>query len=377
MGIDRQRIVDTFYPPGSSVATHFTPCDIPGGCTGDAVVRVRRRRGQGPPGRGRLPGRLHDEAPPAGPAAWLHRRSGRCRDGHPGPAQDQPQHHRRDRRPGRHAPTSPRRAAASWTACSSSAGVRTIPTSPTSSTCSSASEPTKASARSSTTSPQPLKEGGQTADQAARDAAYTIANNNIKTHVPLVPIAHGGSATVFRADVEGAHSSPLGNEALFAMKAGDRNQIVWLQGGEPGGLYCADETDGEALRVCEQIMEPLYSYEIGGTAPEPLLADRVRGERRLDRVDLHPPRRCRVPQRRDLRRRRRRDLVRRPVGRQAPAPCRTGRPVRVLGLPVRWEPEPAATRSLTSIRGSFDEGAPRRGVPSFVTRTRGRAQLTR
>ena len=114
---------------------------------------------------------------------------------------------------------------------------------------------------------EPLKEGGQTADQAARDAAYTIANNKIKEHVPLVPIAHGGSATVFRADVEGAHSSPLGNEALFAMKAGDRNQLVWLQGGEPGGLYCADETDGEALRVCEQIMEPLYSYEIGGTAP--------------------------------------------------------------------------------------------------------------
>src|SRR3990170_1721575 len=36
MGIDRQRIVDTFYPPGSEVASHFTPCDIPGGCTGDA-----------------------------------------------------------------------------------------------------------------------------------------------------------------------------------------------------------------------------------------------------------------------------------------------------------------------------------------------------
>ncbi len=36
MGIDRQRIVDNFYPPGSQVATHFTPCDIPGGCAGDA-----------------------------------------------------------------------------------------------------------------------------------------------------------------------------------------------------------------------------------------------------------------------------------------------------------------------------------------------------
>jgi ABC-type transport system substrate-binding protein len=119
----------------------------------------------------------------------------------------------------------------------------------------------------------PLQEGSATADQAARDALYEEANNAIKQHVPMIPVAHGGSATAFRADVEGAHSSPLGNEALFAMQAGDRPQLVWLQNGEPGGLYCADETDGESLRVCEQIMEPLYSYSIGGTDPEPLLAE--------------------------------------------------------------------------------------------------------
>jgi peptide/nickel transport system substrate-binding protein len=35
MGIDRQRIVDNFYPPGSEVATHFTPCSIPNGCAGE------------------------------------------------------------------------------------------------------------------------------------------------------------------------------------------------------------------------------------------------------------------------------------------------------------------------------------------------------
>ena len=34
MGIDRQRIVDNFYPEGSEVASHFTPCSIP--------ARVRR-----------------------------------------------------------------------------------------------------------------------------------------------------------------------------------------------------------------------------------------------------------------------------------------------------------------------------------------------
>jgi ABC-type oligopeptide transport system substrate-binding subunit len=36
MGIDRQRIVDNFYPAGSEVASHFTPCVIPNGCAGDA-----------------------------------------------------------------------------------------------------------------------------------------------------------------------------------------------------------------------------------------------------------------------------------------------------------------------------------------------------
>ncbi len=35
MGIDRQRIVDTFYPAGSEVASHFTPCSIPNGCEGE------------------------------------------------------------------------------------------------------------------------------------------------------------------------------------------------------------------------------------------------------------------------------------------------------------------------------------------------------
>ena len=35
MGIDRQRIVDNFYPDGSVVPSHFTPCSIPNGCQGE------------------------------------------------------------------------------------------------------------------------------------------------------------------------------------------------------------------------------------------------------------------------------------------------------------------------------------------------------
>jgi ABC-type transport system substrate-binding protein len=37
-------------------------------------------------------------------------------------------------------------------------------------------------------------------------------------------------------------------------------------------MYCADESDGESLRACEQILEPLYGFVVGGTDTEPLLA---------------------------------------------------------------------------------------------------------
>ena len=51
MGIDRQRIVDNFYPAGSEVATYFTPVRHPVRLRGRRLVRVRRRRRQGAAGR--------------------------------------------------------------------------------------------------------------------------------------------------------------------------------------------------------------------------------------------------------------------------------------------------------------------------------------
>lgn len=46
-----------------------------------------------------------------------------------------------------------------------------------------------------------------------------------------------------------------------------------MQNAEPISLYCPDETDGESLRGCEQVVESLYRYEIGGTAVQPSLAE--------------------------------------------------------------------------------------------------------
>lgn len=118
----------------------------------------------------------------------------------------------------------------------------------------------------------PLSEAAQLADPDTRYQIYIEANTAIRDLVPMVPIAHGGSAVAFRASIEGAVASPLGNEYFSVMSDPDDDTLVWVQNGEPTGIYCNDETDGEALRVCEQINESLLAYEVGGTAVVPSLA---------------------------------------------------------------------------------------------------------
>jgi ABC-type transport system substrate-binding protein len=117
-----------------------------------------------------------------------------------------------------------------------------------------------------------LTQAAQIADPATRLDLYKQATELLKEHVPMVPVAHGGSGTAFRADVTNAQASPLGNEYFAVMDPGGRDTFVWMQNAEPIGLYCADETDGESLRACEQINESLLSYEVGGTAVKAGLA---------------------------------------------------------------------------------------------------------
>lgn len=111
-----------------------------------------------------------------------------------------------------------------------------------------------------------LSRGAQLADPDDRYPIYIEANTYIRDLVPMVPIAHGGSGVAYRAAISGGHASPLGNEYFAVMDDPDDDTFVWMQNAEPIGLYCADETDGESLRACEQINESLLAYEIGGTA---------------------------------------------------------------------------------------------------------------
>ncbi len=120
---------------------------------------------------------------------------------------------------------------------------------------------------------EPIKKAGQLADVAERQKLYDTVNKLLKTHVPMIPVAHGGSATVFKASVKGAHASPLTNEHFAVMDNG-ADQMVWMQNGEPAALWCSDETDGETLRGCEAMFESLLAYKVGGVEVEPSLAEK-------------------------------------------------------------------------------------------------------
>jgi ABC-type transport system substrate-binding protein len=275
LGIDRQRIVTNFYPEGSEVATHFTPCAIPYACEGEATwdfnlaeAKALLAEGLAEEGLTKLDTKIQFRdavrgylpAPPQiateiaaqlkdnlGINATLDlQESGAFLDANAagtldgifllGWGADYPD-------------------ATNFLDYHFGAGSGTKFGEPFADIVAA------------------LNRGGQTAVEAERRAAYEEANNLIKQHVPAVIMAHGGSGTVFKADVTGAHSSPLSNEVFSVMKAGDRDTLVWMQNAEPLSLYCGDESDGETLRACEQIKESLYAYEVGGTAVEPLLAE--------------------------------------------------------------------------------------------------------
>ncbi|HEX5015305.1 MAG TPA: ABC transporter substrate-binding protein [Candidatus Limnocylindrales bacterium] len=271
LGIDRQRIVDNFYPEGSEVASHFTPCSVPFGCEGDTWWDFDAAQGK----------QLLTDAGFDFSKTYKLQFRAAVRTYLPDP---------------------PQIATEIQAQLKANLGINTTLDLQESGAFLDANaagtldgifllgwgadypDPTNfldyhfgSGSGKKFGAPfddivAALNTGATTLDEAARTQAYTEANNLIKEHVPAVIVAHGASGTAWKADVEGAHSSPLGTEIMAAMKSGDRDTLVWMQNAEPLSLYCADETDGETLRACEQIFESLYAYELGGTKAVPSLA---------------------------------------------------------------------------------------------------------
>jgi ABC-type transport system substrate-binding protein len=117
-----------------------------------------------------------------------------------------------------------------------------------------------------------LRAADASPDPAARDAGYASVADLVRDSVPVAPLVHPGSATVYRTDVEGAAAAPLGDDPLGAMTAGDRGQVVFEQASAPGGGWCGAQDTADAYRLCALVTDGLYGYAAGTQDPAPSLA---------------------------------------------------------------------------------------------------------
>jgi peptide/nickel transport system substrate-binding protein len=269
MGLDRKRINDTFDPPGSGVADYFAPCSVPGGCEGDKWYDTNveaakqmlkdanfdfsktydfyfrpkvRQYAPNPPGIAQdiqaqfktlgIDLKIHQEDN----AAYLTNESkGQYSLFLLGWGGDYPD-------------------MTDWVDYHFGQGAN------------------DGFGKKFDDITSLLSKAASEPDATARLSEYKDVNNLIRQHVPMIPLTHAASAMAWKADVTGVKASPLGNDIFSVMDPAGRGQIVFQQNAETSGLYCGDESDGDSLRNCEQVYEPLYGYEVGGTKSVPLLA---------------------------------------------------------------------------------------------------------
>lgn len=268
MGLDYQRIVDNFYPAGSEVATHFTPCGIPNGCEGEDWYTFDAEAGRA---------LLAEAGYPDGFTTKLYYRDV-FRVYLPEPA---------------------RVATEIQAQLQENLGI-TVEVVPmesgefidasTSGTLTdgmhllgwgadyphvtnfldfhfAANNPQFGTAHAEIY--EPLQEASSISDLATAAPLYAQANNAIKELVPLIPVAHGSASHAASTALQGAYYPPFGAPQFNFFDNGT-DSIVIIQNAEPISLDCADETDGESLTACQQVVETLLEYgkDSGETFPE-------------------------------------------------------------------------------------------------------------
>ncbi|MBM3143670.1 MAG: peptide ABC transporter substrate-binding protein [Chloroflexi bacterium] len=269
MGIDRQRIVDNFYPEGSEVASHFTPCSIPNGCQGESWYEFD------PEGAKAL---LAEAGFPDGfETAIYYRDVFRGYLPEPGLVAVEFQTQLRDNlgieaevvvmESGEFIDESTNGRLDGFYLLGWGADYPHVTN--------------FLDFHFGATNPQfgdpfpeiyeVLEEASQIGDAEQAGALYVQANNAIKELVPMVPIAHGASASAALATIENAHFRPFG-APLFNLVDPGKDTFVFMQNAEPISLYCADETDGESLAPCQQVNEGLFEYAFDSGDVEPRLA---------------------------------------------------------------------------------------------------------
>jgi peptide/nickel transport system substrate-binding protein len=119
-----------------------------------------------------------------------------------------------------------------------------------------------------------IQKAGQMGDPVERQKIYDQVNTLYAQHVPTVVIAHGTVNQAYLASVQNVVIGPY-NENFGQMSTAD-GTVVFSQDGEPVSLDCADETDGNSFRACNLIFSKLYKFTTTSIA-EPDLAESCTG----------------------------------------------------------------------------------------------------
>ncbi len=269
MGIDRQRIVDNFYAEGSEVASHFTPCSIPNGCAGEAWYEFDAAKAKA---------LLAEAGFPEGFKTSIYYRDV-FRDYLPEPGlvavelQTQLKENL-----GIEAEVVVMESGEFIDESTSGRldGIHLLGWG--------ADYPHvtnfldyhfgKANPQFGEAHPaiyEKLEQASQIADPKQAEALYIEANNAIRELVPMVPVVHGAAAHAALKTVQNVNVPPFRSPEFAVMDSG-KDTIVFMQNAEPISLYCADESDGESLAPCEQVLEPLFNYANDSGEVKPALA---------------------------------------------------------------------------------------------------------
>ena len=268
MGIDRARIVDNFYPEGSEVASHFTPCSIFGGCEGEAWYDFDPEAARQ---------MLADAGYPDGFETTIYYRDV-YRDYLPEPGvvaveiQTQLQENL--------GITADVQVMESGEFIAESTAGRLDGIYLLGWTGDYPHPTNFLDFHFSAQNPQfgfphpeiyePLEAASQIANPDDTLELYAEANNAIKELVPMVPVVHSSAAYAARDPLPGVNNPPFGAPIMRLIDPGT-DTLVFMKNAEPISLFCQDETDGESLDSCQQVMEGLYRYNTEGN-PEPALA---------------------------------------------------------------------------------------------------------
>ena len=268
LGIDRQRIVENFYPEGSEVASHFTPCAIPGGCEGEAWFDFDLAAAQA---------LMADAGFADGfETAIYYRDVYRDYLPRPGDVAVEIQTQLKENlnidaevivmESGEFIDESTNGRLSGfyllgWTG--------DYPH-PTNFLDFHFSEQNPQFGTPVAAVYEPLVEASQIEDTNDALDLYAQANNALKESVPMVPVVHSTNAYAASASLTGVNNPPFGSPIQRLIDPG-KDTLVFMQNAEPISLFCADETDGESLSACQQVLEGLYRYNAEGRA-EPALA---------------------------------------------------------------------------------------------------------